>query len=237
MFTSVSQTNTNIRIRCTAVYGFVHGGHVVRFNQSYIQPHFVEEIKFDFASAYHHADTCEPHTQYLEFAWVSIIKKFIQFLHTKITIQLIQGCRGQDMQLIMYLDKGFCNNIDTSILKDRLHKTAVIWRLLVSLKSIWIPVQSLTLWGIYFDTIFGTLTMPQNHITNRYYNFFSDVYNRKSIHVKELARYFGQIMPMDIVLGNVTQLMILYINMKISNNSSWKDSVEVSNDSIQQLQC
>lgn len=158
------------------------------------------------------------------------------------TRPLIKKWRGAGFQALMYLDDGFCHSIDCSKLANQ---SDIIRNDLLNSgflpnadKCIWVPVQQLVFLGVYFNTELGWMSIPECRIQKLQLclkEMFRLLAICKPIHVRMLARFVGQIISMNIVLGNITQLMTKCISLLISKASSWNDKLILDDDCIQQL--
>ena len=138
-------------------------------------------FKFDLHSAYHHVDIFKSHTDYLGFSWCyGNTVKYFKFLvlpfglssacyiFTKLTRPLVKKWRGEGKQIMMHLDDSIDVHIDLQVCKtlsDEVRQDLILSGFVLKKeKSMWSPVQQLTILGYFIDTEKHLIYIPEERL-------------------------------------------------------------------------
>ena len=134
-------------------------------------------FSFDIKSGYHHIDIFPPDQEFLGFSWskdrVTRFNKFTvlpfgistgPYIFTKVLRPLIRYWRLQTIRIVVYLDDGLgvCLTFSDCYSKYMAVKSDLSRAGFVAngVKSIWVPVQSLTWLGYQWDLKHNLLFIP-----------------------------------------------------------------------------
>ena len=211
--------------------------------------------KYDIHSAYHHIDIFEPHTDYLGFSWIingrRTYFKFLVlpfglstacYLFTKMTRPLVKKWRSEGKQVIMYLDDGLgiaqsyelCSR-EAGEVKSDLIRSGFVPK---ADKSLWEPTRCLVWLGTYINTESGYYKIPDNRI-DKLLHTLRDIQScldtRKTVFVRKVASFVGQVISMYPVIGNIAYLMTKHLTIDINASLSWFSYIKLSDASLEQL--
>lgn len=106
-------------------------------------------------------------------------------------------------------------------------------------KSIWIPVHNFQYLVVYLNSIDGTVHIPEQRLTKVLYTI-SEIFLIGKVHrrvpVRKVDSFVKQIISMTIVIGQVTEIMILSISIDILNDHYWESNKYRSKDNMVQIQ-
>ncbi len=203
-------------------------------------------FKFDLKSAYHHIEINEEHRKFLSFAWDfgGSGSRYFQFcvlpfglssapfVFTKLLKPLTTVCRKQGIPIAVYLDDGL--GAGRNLLSARSNSLTVHSVLLKAgfiineSKSVWDPVQETTWLGYTINTKKNTIQATEkriNKLTSALRNILQ--INQEYMKVKDLASVVGQVISLEMAVGNVVNLMTRSAYSLINNCSSWHDKVQL----------
>ena len=203
-------------------------------------------FKFDLKSAYHHIEIYEEHRKFLSFAWSlgdSGVRYFqfcvlpfglssAPFIFTKLLKPLITVWRKQGIPIVVYLDDGLGAGRNPLLAKSNsliVHSGLLAAGFITNEpKSVWDPVQE-TIWlGYNINTRNNTIQATQKRIDKLRSALTRALQSANgSMNVKDLASVVGQIISLEMAVGNVVRLLTRSAYRLINSCSSWNDRVQL----------
>ena len=162
----------------------------------------------------------------------------LPYLFTKIFRVLVRHWRSLGLSAIKFLDDGicFCEDAATTeaaslhIRKDLLAAGA-FWSVK---KSQWQPSQFCEWLGINWDSSDGSISAA-SHRVEKIKATLQKLSIRESVHVKALASLVGQIISLQVVVGNCVRLSTRCMQISIAKCPSWDEEVCVSPCILQEM--
>ena len=200
-------------------------------------------FSFDIKSGYHHIDIFPPDQEFLGFSWskdgVTRFYKFTvlpfgistgPYIFTKVLRPLIRYWRLQAIRIVVYLDDGLgvcptfsdCYSQSMAVKSD-LSRAGFVAN---SVKSIWVPVQSLTWLGYQWDLEHNLLSIPAGKI-DRLPASIDIVLLQSRLPARQLASVIGSIISNMLVFGNVCKLMTKSLHRALDRRQGWDSCVEL----------
>ena len=105
-------------------------------------------------------------------------------------------------------------------------------------KSQWEPFQGIVWLGYVIDTIAQSIQVTEKRINKLLLaigNLISDHCKIVTVHVKDLASVVGQVISMEIVVGNTVRLMTRSAYRAINVCTSWASSVKLDPSTLDEL--
>jgi hypothetical protein len=95
----------------------------------------------------------------------------------------------------------------------------------------WMPVQKLDIKDASLDSGKNCIFIPERRLI-KIINTVDDIRVHRRIHVKNVARFVGQIISMSIVIGQVSQIMTSYLcmGMGIVKAPSWFSYIKLRSE-------
>ena len=194
-------------------------------------------FSFDLKSGYHHIDINSEFVQYLGFSWGEGEElKYYRFLvlafglstgpriFTKVVRPLVKFWRTKGINVVVYLDDGWSHEKtegdcmkNSECVKNDLKSSGFIVN---QEKSVWVPTQCIEWLGLVWNTLLGTLSIPERRIQSAIHTIKYCQESRKTT-ARKLAMVTGKIISMSPVLGNVTRIMTRNIYTVIEQRSGW----------------
>lgn len=194
-------------------------------------------FKFDLTSGYHHIDNAPEHQTFLGFSlnqgnnikyYVFTVLPFglssSGFIFTKVLRELVKYWRIQGIKIIVYLDDGWSVNssfhqtyADSDLVRTSLDASGFLTN---NEKSVWVPSQTMTWLGHYFDLKAGVLKITQERVDNLK-SAISEAKSKKRVTARHLAKITGMIASMHFVIGQLGRLMTRSLYAKVMSSSYW----------------
>ncbi|KAL5005988.1 hypothetical protein ScPMuIL_017146 [Solemya velum] len=139
----------------------------------------------------------------------------------------------------MFLDDGFAcgdNKISADIISVDIKRDILDSGFVPKAdKCFWVPVQELQWLGALLNSVHFTISIPQVRIDKALACLDVISTNRKSVPVRKVASFVGQMISMSIVVGSVSQIMTRYLSIDIAMAPTWNSYIKLSCDSREQL--
>lgn len=91
-------------------------------------------------------------------------------------------------------------------------------------KCIWAPMQILEFLGVMLDSENGIIYIPDRRL-NKVIECISDVKEHRRVQVLKLASLIGQLISMNVVIGNVSQIMTRHLSIDVLTAWHWDQFV------------
>ena len=201
-------------------------------------------FKFDLKSAYHHIEIHEQHRKFLSFAWDfgdTSLKYFhsrvlpfglssAPFVFAKILRPLTTAWQKWGIPISVYLDDGLGAGRTLLLTKSNsltVHSSLLKAGFIINEpKSVWDPVQEIARVGYSINTKNNTIQAKNQRIKKLSSALTNELQTKdEHIHVKTLASIVGQIISLEMAVGNIVRLMTRSAYTLINNCSSWYDKI------------
>jgi len=212
-------------------------------------------FNFDLKSAYHHVEICVEHRKYLTFTWDfdKSFKRYFRFcvlpfglssapfIFTKLLKPLSKLWRSQGIPIAIYLDDGLGggkNHCQAKIFSLIVHSDLLKCGFVVNeLKSHWEPVQEIAWLGYVINTSVKSIRATDKRICKLITSINDILDHRREypIHVKVLASVVGQIISLEISVGNIVRLMTRSAYSIINKCLSWYEYLKLDPPTVREL--
>ena len=246
----VQPKKNRLILDCTALNKFIEVPKI-KFDDYKCALNFFQSkgylICFDFKDGYYHIAIHPKFRKYLGFSVVRGGKKvYAQFkvgflglcdlpwLFTKIFRVLVKHWRSHGMLMCLYLDDGWCFNVDKDQLlaqsyhiRSDLFRAGVVWSVK---KCVWTPSTKIEWLGMIWDADSITLAITDRRV-DKLKSSAKSLLQDRQCSVRTLASLVGQITSLAPVIGDASSLFSRFMQMEIANAISYDSSVSL-NDSI-----
>ena len=148
----------------------------------------------------------------------------LPYLFTKIFRPLVRHWRACAMSVVKFLDDGIVFVDNKSVAEeasDHIRKDLFSAKAYWSIKkSQWSPVQKCEWLGIIWDSEDGSISAAP-HRVQKIKNTCEDLLSKDSCHVKSLASFVGQIVSLEVVVGNCCRLTSRCSQLVVASAPSW----------------
>ena len=179
--------------------------------------HFM--FKFDFKSGYHHLDIADWCQTYLGFSWEGHFYVFTvlpfglsssPFIVTKCLRPLVRFWREHGLNIVLYLDDGWCIN---QTYRSALTDAEFVFELLRDAgflgnieKSVFTTIQSIVWLGLCWNTSTFAISIPDTRISEIAASIGCLLNNKAYVTARRLAKIGGRIISLIPVIGNVARI-------------------------------
>lgn len=197
-----------------------NGYHAIK-----IHPEFRKYLGFKF--------THEGKTKYAQYAVGPFGLRDLPYLFTKIFRVLVRHWRSIGLSVVKFLDDGICfsdtdqegEKASEHIRKDLL-KAGAFWSIK---KSTWTPTKKCEWLGLIWDSNSPSIAAAPHRI-NKIKDTCKSLLDVKSVHIKQLASFTGQIISLSEVVGNCSRLTTRCSQIAIASAPSWDCQISLSNE-------
>ncbi|XP_052103494.1 uncharacterized protein LOC127736976 [Mytilus californianus] len=238
--------------------------HLFKFRYKYEDTKIARDLfqkgdylfSFDIRSAYHHLEISDIHRTFLGFAWnfdgntryfvFNVLPFGIStagYIFTKVLREVVKHLRSEGKRIIMFLDDGLGgdSNFEKCIESSQMVKNKLeqLGFLIAHEKCFWLPSQKLKWLGYTWDTNIGKIFVNEDRImktekkirslieeTNEGVDFFGSRF---------LASIVGQLISMQIVIGDLVRLNTRYLYDCIMSRASWDAPVKICKKAINEI--
>ncbi|KAL5013264.1 hypothetical protein ScPMuIL_007534 [Solemya velum] len=238
--------------------------HLFKFGHKYEDTKIARDLfqkgdylfSYDLKSAYHHITIAEIHRTFLGFAYdFQGITRFFVFtvlpfgistagyIFSKLLREVIKYFRTNGTRVIMFLDDGlggdsnFVSSLQTST--EVRHLLNKLGFLIAHEKCQWLPKQIIDWVGYTWNTETGKIHVKACRIEkaeNTIRNLCAEISNGKLLlKARFLASVIGQLISMQIVLGDKVRLHTRYLYDSLLGRASWDAPVKISQEAFTEL--
>ncbi|KAL5011007.1 hypothetical protein ScPMuIL_013312 [Solemya velum] len=238
--------------------------HLFKFGHKYEDTKIARDLfqkgdylfSYDLKSAYHHITIAEIHRTFLGFAYdFQGITRFFVFtvlpfgistagyIFSKLLREVIKYFRTNGTRVIMFLDDGlggdsyFVSSLQTST--EVRHLLNKLGFLIAHEKCQWLPKQIIDWVGYTWNTETGKIHVKACRIEkaeNTIRNLCAEISNGKLLlKARFLASVIGQLISMQIVLGDKVRLHTRYLYESLLGRASWDAPVKISQEAFTEL--
>jgi hypothetical protein len=188
---------------------------------------------FDLKSGYHHCSIWPSHRKFLGFVWCGQAYVFnvlpfglspSGFIFTKLLRPVVSWARAQGVRLVTFLDDGI---VLAGSEEELLRATTIVryalsqsgWVVNVE-KSVWTPSPRVLWLGVEFDFAVGNISISLKRI-NRFKSCLSHLMACIRVSARQVARFCGSLISMQVVLGNVCRLFSRHACVFVARQLRW----------------
>ncbi|VDH99940.1 Hypothetical predicted protein [Mytilus galloprovincialis] len=213
-------------------------------------------FSFDLKSAYHHIEICQIHRSFLGFSWdfEGKVRYFVfnvlpfglataGYIFSKVLREFVKHLRSEGKRIIMFLDDGLGGDRDlSSCLKtsqEVKQKLEVLGFLIAHEKCSWFPSQYVKWLGYVWDTKIGKICVSDERIDKAEKAaslILSEIGKGVLLFsARTLASIIGQLISMQIVLGDIVRRNTRFLYDCVQARASWNAPVRITVEAIDEL--